>query len=164
MGDQYVEKHTQERRRKHATMRMMGMKPAKVKRKLAKEYDVTEKHIENEWSQRSEWLPKVFDYADVEGAVEQLVSEKVMIKRELWSQFREAESPEVKRRIMSQIDGMTDSVMEILQDLGRAKHERSNVQVDISTVSEESAEVIENVLDDIATEDQEEAEGETSEG
>lgn len=156
--DRPIKDFTRERRRKHATMRMMGMQPGKVNRKLAKEYEVTEKRIENDWSDRANWLPKVFDFEDAEAVVETLVAEKMMIKKELWKQHDQAESPEVKRRIMKQINGMTDSVLEILQDLGRARKEPMKHELDLATVSDETGEMIDEVLREIQEEIEEDTE------
>lgn len=135
-----------------AVKRIMGMTAKATYDSLLEEYEADRRTLQNDWSRRDEWLPELFEFEDMDAFVAQLISEQQFIKQRLWAHYDDAETPEVKRRILSDIRDMGGELLEMMQDLGKVYREPDKVDVDLSTVDEETGEVIDAALSEISSE------------
>jgi hypothetical protein len=107
-----------ERRKKMLKMHFRGIATSKWIEVIAKESNVSEDAIWQDWKRRQTWIKGVFEMADVIDEIHMGMAELSNVKEEAWQTYHLAENAQSKAAALKIVAGIIRDKIEILQSFG----------------------------------------------
>lgn len=125
---------TDQRRKEMVKRRWYGENMTDIVSSLAQKHDVTESTIWKDWSNRDQWLPRVFDLGDAEHVVLEALAQKQDVVQRLNRLARTAETQEeldTARMALKSVGDELSDIVNMQMDLGNIDKAATKHQVEV---------------------------------
>lgn len=126
-----MQKELLNRRKECLKYALRGINTSEWVRKLADKYDVAKDTIYTDWRKRKEWIPEVYECADVIDPAKDMLVEKKQAREEAWKIYHNATTDQLSSKIgaLKIIDRSVNDHIEMLQSLGKIHKEAEKLEV-----------------------------------
>jgi len=140
------------RRKQLCSLMYRGVGIVEAGQKLAENYNVTAKTIQNDWYNREDWLPALFDLDDPDKMLLDLLSEQKEFKNDLWRLKNKTNNDNVKLGALKQLQTANKNFLEMLQETGLLDRKAMQLEImgkDGGAIEIEGQTPTEKLLDEI---------------
>jgi len=121
--------HVLKRRRELAHMIFMGVDKSEAFEKIAELHDVKPHTVRCDWSQREDWLRKVFDIEVDEEVIELILSEQRFVRDKYMEIYRTAKSESTKLGCLNSVRDANEQLIDLMQKLGILDKQKDKLEI-----------------------------------